>query len=167
MGALDKFWTDASVDNHRKYLIFIAIPINMLLWVCEIWVLQKSLLKCFEVFLHRSIQCILGIIMTEVKYQRITNKTVRRKCFGIFNIKEQIATWQLTFIGKVIQSYDDHLPTKLLNAWCNHKRRRGRVLHTNKKSISHNLRIIIPGVEKMEHSKPGHTFPSMTYTGDI
>ena len=86
--------------------------------------------------------------MTEVKYKRIPNETVRRKCFGILNIEEKIATQQLTFIGKVTRNSDDHLPTKLLTAWCNHKRRLGGVLHTNKKYIAHNLRLIIPGVEK-------------------
>ena len=35
-----------------------------------------------------------------------------------------------------------------------------------KKTIVHNLRMIIPGVEKMEHSKNGRTLPSMTDTGD-
>ena len=68
MGALAKFWTYASVDNHSKYLIFLAIPINLLLY----W---TSFLKKLEVFLHHSIQRILGISMTEVKYQHITNET--------------------------------------------------------------------------------------------
>ena len=86
MGALSKLWTDASVDNHSKYLIFLAIPINMLLRGCEIWALRTCLLEKLEVFLHRRIQHILGISMTVVKYQYITNETIRRKCFGILNI---------------------------------------------------------------------------------
>ena len=45
MGALSKSWTDASVDNCIKYLIFLAIPINLLLWGCERWALRTSLLK--------------------------------------------------------------------------------------------------------------------------
>ena len=78
MGDLSKFWTDASVDNRSKYLIFLAIPINLLLWVCEIWALRTSLLENLEVFLHCSIGRILGISMTEMKDQHITNDTVRR-----------------------------------------------------------------------------------------
>ena len=122
MGALAKIKTDASVYNHRKYFIFLAIPINMLLWGCEIWALRTSLLKKIEVFLHLSIQRILGISMTELKYKRITNETVRTKCFGILNIEEKLAKRQLTFIGKVTRDSDDHLSTKLLTTWCNHKR---------------------------------------------
>ena len=95
--------------------------------------------KKLEVFLHCSIQRILGIIVAEVKYQHITNEIVRNKFFDITNIEKQIATQQLTFIGKVARKSDDRLPTKLLTALCNHKRQRGGVLHTNKKSIVHNL----------------------------
>ena len=45
MESLSKFWTDASVNNSSNYLIFLAIPINILLWRCESWALQTSLLK--------------------------------------------------------------------------------------------------------------------------
>ena len=50
MRALAKFWTDANVDNHSKYLIFIAITINMLLWGCESWALCTYLLKNLRYF---------------------------------------------------------------------------------------------------------------------
>ena len=116
MGSLSKLWIDASVDNCSKYLIFLAITINLLLWGCEIWALRTPLLKNLEVFLHRSIQRILSIIITEVKDQCITNETVRRIFLNIINTEEHIATRQLTFIGKVAHNSDDHPPTKLLTA---------------------------------------------------
>ena len=148
MGALSKFWTDSSVDNHSKYLIFLAIPINLLIWGCESWVLRTSLMKKLEVFLHRSIRRILGTSMIKVKDQHITNKTVRMKFFGIINIEEKIATQQLTFIGKLTRNSDNHLLTKLITAQCKHKRQRGDRLHTNKKPIFHNLCLIIQGMKK-------------------
>ena len=86
--------------------------------------------------------------MDEVKDQHVTNDTIRKKYFDIPNIKKQIATQKLAFIGKVACNSDDHLPTKLLTARYNHKRQCEGVLHTNKKSIVRNLRLIIPGVEK-------------------
>ena len=88
MVAIAKFWTDASVNNLRKYLKFLAIPMNLLLWGYEIWTIQTYLLKKLEVFLHRSIQRILGIIITEVKDQHITNETVRRKFVDVSNIEK-------------------------------------------------------------------------------
>ena len=90
MVALAKLCTDASVENRSKYLIFLAIPINLLLWGCEIWALRTSLLKNLEVFLHRSIRHVLFIIVTEVKDKRIKNETVRRKKFDIPNIEKKL-----------------------------------------------------------------------------
>ena len=37
MGDLNNFWTNSTVDNLSKYLIFCAIPCNLLLWGCESW----------------------------------------------------------------------------------------------------------------------------------
>ena len=50
MGALAKLWTDASVDNLSKYIIFLAIPTNLLLWGCVIWALRTSLLKILRYY---------------------------------------------------------------------------------------------------------------------
>ena len=36
-GALTKFWYNQHVDTYSKYLIFQAIPMNLLLWECEAW----------------------------------------------------------------------------------------------------------------------------------
>ena len=88
--------------------------------------------------------------MAEVKDQRITNETVGKKLFDIPNIKKQIATGHLTFIGKAAHNSDKHITTKLLNACYNQKNRRGGVLNTKKKFIVHNVCLIIPGVEKPE-----------------
>ena len=37
IGYLNNFWTNNTVDNISKYLIFCAIPCNLLLWGCESW----------------------------------------------------------------------------------------------------------------------------------
>ena len=63
-------------------------------------------------------------------------------------MKKQIATRNLYFIVEVARNYDNHLPTNFLAAWFNHKRQSRGVLHTNKESIVHNLRLIMPGVDK-------------------
>ena len=134
MGALNHFWSDKAVDNHSKYQIFRAIPCNLLLWGCEIWALREATLKKLEVFLHRNIRKILGITITQVIDERITNESVRTRFFNIPTIRNQIAQRQLTFIGKVVRNKDDQIPTQLLTAWCDNKRRRGGVLQNNKKT---------------------------------
>ena len=41
MGALKHFWRSGAVDTHAKYLIYMAIPMNLLLWGCKSWALPK------------------------------------------------------------------------------------------------------------------------------
>ena len=106
-------------------LIFRDIPINLLLWWCESWALRETTLQKLEIFLHRSTRKILRIDITQVIDERITNGSIRTRFFSIPTIRDQIAQRQLTFIGKVVQNKDNQLPTQLLTAWCNNKRKRG------------------------------------------
>ena len=89
--------------------------------------------KTIGFFLHCSTRRILGINITEVKEQHITNESARKKFFDIPNIKKHITTRQLTFIGKVACYYYDQILTKLLTTWCNQKRKHRGVLNMNKK----------------------------------
>ena len=63
-------------------------------------------------------------------------------------IWNKIAQRQLTFIGKVVRNKDDQIPTQLLTAWCDNKRRRGGVLQNNKKNLAKKIRLVIPGASK-------------------
>ena len=56
MGALKEVWRNPHLDTYSKYLLFCAIPVNLLLWGCENWSLRQDLLRQLEVFLHRSIR---------------------------------------------------------------------------------------------------------------
>ena len=125
MGALNPFWKDAAVDDFSKYLIFCAIPCNLLLWGCESWALREATLQKLEVFLHRSVRKILKITLTQVIDESITNTSLRARFFNIHSIRNYIAKRQLTFIGKVVRNADDQIPTQLLTAWCKHPRKRG------------------------------------------
>jgi hypothetical protein len=148
MGALNNFWSDDSVDNFSKYLIFCAIPLNLLLWGCESWAIREATLQKLEVFLHRSIRKILNITIQMVIDEKITNKMVRGRFFEIPTIRFNLARRQLTFIGKVVRNSDDQIPTQLLTAWCNNKRKPGAPLQNNKKNLAQNIRLIVPGAAK-------------------
>ena len=73
--------------------------------------------------------------MTEVKEERII--------FNIPTIQNQIAKRH-----KVVRNSDLQFPTKLLTAWCNHKQKCGEVIQLNKKSIVHNIALILPCIGK-------------------
>jgi hypothetical protein len=69
MGALKHVWRNPHLEVYNKYLLFRAIPMNLLLWGAETWLLQKLQLDKLEVFLHQSIQRILKISITTEQEQ--------------------------------------------------------------------------------------------------
>ena len=91
MGSLQHFWADDAVDVQSKYLIFCATPVNLALWGCESWALRETLLKKLEVFFHRSICRIIGISITQVIDEHITNDSVCMRFCRIPSIRHQIA----------------------------------------------------------------------------
>ena len=103
MGAMSNIWDYDHVETYSKYLIFKAIPCNLLLLGCESWALRKSLLASLEVFLHRGIRRILKIRMIKVIEQHITNSSIREKFYNIPTIKNQISLRQLTYLIYIYQ----------------------------------------------------------------
>ena len=103
MGAMSKIWEDDHVDLYSKYLLFRAIPCNLLLCGCESWAIRKTLLDSLEVFLHRGIRRILRIKMCQVIDRHIKNASIRKKFYNIPRIKNQIAFRQLTYLGKIFR----------------------------------------------------------------
>ena len=85
--------------------------------------------------------------MTQVEEDRIANNMICRIFFDIPTIQDQVAKRQLTFIGKVTCNSKEQLLTKLLKAWYNNKRIFRGVLHSSKKSLVHNIVIIVPTVD--------------------
>ena len=125
MGEMSKIWDDDHVDTYSKYLIFKAIPCNLILWGCKSWALRKSLLASLEVFLYRGIRRILNIRMSKVIEKRITHTSIRKKFYNISTIKKQIALRQLRYLGKIFRKEELHIPTCLLTVWCDHPRKSG------------------------------------------
>ncbi len=77
MGVLREVWRNPLLDIFDKYLLFWAIPMNLLLWGAETCSLWKTWLDQLEVFLHRSMRRILQISLSKVKEERIRNGNVR------------------------------------------------------------------------------------------
>ena len=71
MGVLKDEWRNPHLDIYNKYLLFRAIPMNLLLWGADTWSLRKTQLDHLEVFLHCSIRCIFQISKSTVKEERI------------------------------------------------------------------------------------------------
>ena len=148
MGALNNFWTDNTVDNLSKYIIFCAIPCHLRMLWFESWSMREATLKKLEVFLHRNVRKILKTTITIVIDRNIINQSVRKRFFNIPTIWYQLVKWQLTFIGKVVRNLEDQIPTKLLTAWYNNKRKAGAQLQNNNKNLAQNICLIVPGAAK-------------------
>jgi hypothetical protein len=74
MGAFKNVWESTYVDLKAKYLFFLAIPINALLWGCESWAIREDHHKKLNVFVHSSVRRILGINMLTVREERLEMK---------------------------------------------------------------------------------------------
>ena len=134
MGKLKEAWRNPHLDVYNKYLLFHAIPMNLLLWGAETWSLRKLQLDKLEVFLHCSIRCILHILMTKVREQRLHNDKVQKMFYSIPCICNMIAARQMDFFGKMIRGPPDRPSCNMITACCDHKHCVGRPQTTEKTS---------------------------------
>ena len=116
MGAMSKIWDDDHVNTYSKYILFQAIPCNLLLWGCKIWALSKSLLTSLEVFLHRGIRRILRIKMSQVIDVQIKNGLIPEMFYNILTVHNQIVFHHLTNLGKLFRRKASHILIRLLTA---------------------------------------------------
>ncbi len=103
MGALKNVWNSPHLDICSKYLLFWAVPMNLLLWGCKTWSMQKALSNKLEVFHHCNIWRILQISMFHVKEERLHNEHVQKMFNDIPRVGNMIAAHQLNFLGKTIR----------------------------------------------------------------
>jgi hypothetical protein len=84
MGAFKNYvWESLYIDLKAKYLFFLAIPINTLLWGCESWAIRKDRHKKLDVFVHSSVRRILGInMLLTMREERLRYEKVRKMFFG-------------------------------------------------------------------------------------
>ena len=148
MGALKFFWLSEKVDILSKYLIYMAVPVNLLLWGCESWALTKVSLKKLEVFHMRSLRRILKIKWSDVIDEKITNVSVRKNFNNIRNIDSLIAKRRLLFLGKIIRLPRTKIPSRLISAFCPNKRPIGRPNYTIRHSMLNSVKKIIPTADK-------------------
>ena len=155
MGALKELWRNPHLDMYNKYLLFRAIPMNLLLWGAETWSLRKSQLDKLEVFLHRSIRRILQISMSTVQEQRLRNGKVRDMFYSIPCVRNTIAARQMDFVGKMIRGPPDRPSRIMITACCDHKRRVGRPQTTGKNFIVENLRLLFQDIPTVQIDRHG------------
>eukprot|EP00978_Attheya_sp_CCMP212_P028486 scaffold98436_cov61-Attheya_sp.AAC.1 len=99
-----------------KRMIYLAIPINLVLWGAESWALTENSVKKLSVFHKRSIRTILQINMAEVQEKRITNEQILEK-INLPSMDKRIVKQQLSWLGNVSRMDETRLPIKMLTCW--------------------------------------------------
>ena len=117
MGALKFFWQAKEVDVKSKYLIYMAMPMNLLLWGCESWAMTKDRMKKLEVFHMRCLRRILGIKWSDVVDNKISNKKVRTSFNNIRKVESLIAKRRLLFVDKIKMRPCKKIPVRLISAF--------------------------------------------------
>ena len=150
MGAMmPNIFRSPHLSLYVKKLLYMAIPMNLLLWGSETWALKQSDWKKLQVFHTSAIQCILNINMMEVQLYRISNEEIYKE-FGIDPLENILVSRQLKWIGKIALMPENRLPRKFLAAWHFHPRPTGRPQTTIRHSYIHALRFagVLPEEEK-------------------
>ena len=142
MGMLKNVWEDPHIDLYSKYLFFVAMPLNQLLWGCEDWAITQTSIDDIDIFIHQFIRRIIAITMIQVEEEKISNEKLNAKFYNIPDAHRLIAVKQLNFIGMIVRGEDSFFPKQLLTAWVNHKHKAGGVPTTNKKSIVKVLQLL-------------------------
>ena len=144
MGALRHFWKNPYADLQAKKSIFLAIPANLLLWGCETWALRQSHIDKLNVFWHRAIRNILGIRMSEVIDDHISNEQIRKIFHDIPDAEAILNARSMNFLGKTARAPNSHPPKLLMTAWVKNPRPQSGVLATNKKAMVRSLNALLP-----------------------
>ncbi len=125
MGIAKTFFDNKDVDKRIKSQVYIAGPLNALLWGCECWNLTKKNLNKLRAFHHGAIRRILAISWHQVREKHIKNKEVRRLLCNIPNIDAFLTKRTATYVGKITRTDHESLPKKFLTAWINGSRKNG------------------------------------------
>ena len=125
MVVLEKLWRDHHIDMYSKYMIFWAIPWNLLLWGFESWAFRQSPLDKLDVFLHRGIRRIWGTRIGQVRECHIKNSHICMMFYNIPCVRNQVVFSQMTYVGKILCREGSHVPTRLLTDWWDNPKKRG------------------------------------------
>jgi len=137
---MSNVFRNSHLSLHVKKLLYMAIPINLLLWGCKSWALKQSDQDKIQRFHSKGIRRILNINMIEVRDQQITNQQIYTK-FNIDPIENIMVSRQLRWLGKIANMPDTRIPRKFLNAWHEASRPVGRLQQTLRHTYIHALQL--------------------------
>ena len=139
MGALNYFFGRNEINMYSKYLIFVAIPINLLHWGCESWALQLDLSRKLERFVNRRVRKIININLWHVMKYKITVKEMRKRFNGIPSVQTIIDIRTMQFLGKMVRGPVSLPPRQLLIVFVPNCQKRGRPVKCSRETLWESL----------------------------
>ena len=127
-------------------LIFMAIPVNFLLWGCESWAVCKRHLSMLQSHVNKKIRRILKLTMWDVKEQRITNEQLLQRFCNMPSIQTLIDIRTCQFLGKLVRGQTSAPSRQVLIAYVDSKRPRGRPLKCNRECMRDSLARLLQDV---------------------
>jgi hypothetical protein len=153
MGASKHFFDNRDIGKKIKAEIYIAGPLNALLWGCEAWNLTKNNLKRIMSFHHSAIRRILNIRWDQVREKHIKNHEVRGLLCGMPNIDAYINKRTATYIGKISRSNSTSYPKKFLTAWIHGKKKNGHPQLTCNNNYAKVIEKIMPNNKPLSNKQ--------------
>eukprot|EP00978_Attheya_sp_CCMP212_P025434 scaffold81767_cov26-Attheya_sp.AAC.1 len=141
-------WRNKHIELGIKVWLYLALPVNTLLWGCESWAISAEAARRLESFHTKSIRKILGVTMWNVEALRITNKQILKEFNNMPSMENIIAKRQLIWIGKLAGLPEYRLPRQLMAAWIQHPRKGGQPQLTLRNTMARVIQKIIPAVDK-------------------
>ena len=108
--------TDKSINKDIRKKLYLAIPVNILLWGCDSWALSSSHLKKLATFHHKCARRLCGITLWHCQHYGITTKDVLESRLKLLPIHQIIAIRQLRFLQNVALQNSTRLTRKIMNS---------------------------------------------------
>ena len=121
-----------------KQYLYMAIPVNLLLWGSENWALSERMLSKLESFHTKCCRAILGISMWEVSMYRVKNIHILAR-LSLPSMGNLIHYRRLMWMRKIAIMPLNRNPRKFLNAWISTNRPVGRPNLTTRDSFVKSL----------------------------
>jgi hypothetical protein len=91
MHELTHLWRNKHIELGTKVWLYLALPVNTLLWGCESWAISAEASRRLESFHIKSIRKILGVTMWNIEALRITNKQILKEFNNMPSMENIIA----------------------------------------------------------------------------
>ena len=147
-----------------KQYLYLAVPINLLLWGNENWALPERMLHKLESFHTKCCRAILGISMWEVSMYKVKNVHILAR-LNLPSMKKLLHYRRLLWIQKIATMPLNRNPRMFLNAWILSNRPVGRPNLTTRDSFLKSLQYCNElGIIKLEcpNGKLNQWIPQLT-----